>query len=52
MSPDRDKDPILIFGAVGRPDPTHFFKGGTGQRRYAQLDFLWSLRRAQRKAPM
>jgi hypothetical protein len=51
MSPARN-DPALIFGMVGRPDSMHFFKGGTGQRRYAQLDFLWSLRRAQRKAPM
>jgi hypothetical protein len=49
LNPDPNNDPVILIGPIDRPDPGLFTKGGMGRARYAQLDFLWSLRRAQRK---
>jgi hypothetical protein len=40
-----------ITGSIGAPDPELFVLEGTSRQQYAQLDFVWSLRRAFRRDP-
>jgi len=50
--PLNDGRSVTIFrGAVGAPSPSLFVAGGTARSQFAQLDFVWSLRRAFRSDP-
>lgn len=48
----RNKGPVTMFrGAVGVPNSSLFVAQGTTQSQFAQLDFVWALRRAFRSDP-
>lgn len=41
----------VLRGSIGAPAPSLFVSGGTAGLQFAQLDFVWSLRRAFRSDP-
>jgi len=48
---NKDRSVTILRGAVGTPSSSLFVAGGTARSQFAQLDFVWSLRRAFRSDP-
>jgi hypothetical protein len=48
---NKDRSITILRGAVGAPDASLFVAQGTARSQFAQLDFVWSLRRAFRSDP-
>lgn len=48
---NRGRNITILRGAVGTPSASLFVAGGTARSQFAQLDFVWSLRRAFRSDP-